>query len=101
MAYVYQHIRLDTDEVFYIGIGSDTEGKYSRANSVIGRKNPYWHNIVNKVGHRVEILNDAMSWEEACEEERRLIKLYGRVSDGGNLNKPNRRWRWGMGIGAG
>jgi len=85
MAYVYQHIRLDTNEVFYIGIGSDTAGKYSRANAVKGRKNPYWNRIVNKVGHRVEILKDGMSWEDACEEERRLIKLYGRF----NLNEGN------------
>lgn len=85
MAYVYQHIRLDTDEVFYIGIGSDTNGEFVRANNVRDRKNRYWNNIVNKVGYRVEILTDGINWEDACEEERRLIKRYGRVSDGGVL----------------
>jgi hypothetical protein len=84
MAYVYQHIRLDTNEVFYIGIGSDTEGKYIRANKKTGR-NPYWHSIVNKAGYRVEILKDGINWEEACEEEKRFIKLYGRR----NLNEGN------------
>jgi hypothetical protein len=29
MAYLYTHIRLDTNEVFYVGIGSDKD--YSRA----------------------------------------------------------------------
>jgi len=84
MAYVYQHIRLDTDEVFYIGIGSDTDGKYKRANKKEGR-NPHWHNIVNKAGYRVEILTDGINWEKACEEEKRFIKLYGRR----NLNEGN------------
>jgi hypothetical protein len=85
MAYVYQHIRLDTDTVFYIGIGSDTDGKFNRANLIKGRKNPHWNNVVNKVGHRVEILTDGISWKEACKEEKRLIKLYGRIADGGIL----------------
>lgn len=84
MAYVYQHIRLDTDEVFYIGIGSDTDGKYERANNK-NHRNQYWKHIVNKVGYRVEILNDDISWEEACEEEIRLIKHYGRT----NINEGN------------
>jgi hypothetical protein len=82
MAYVYQHIRLDTDEVFYIGIGSDTDGKYERANE-IRRRNVVWRNILNKTKHRVEILIDGISWEEACKEEIRLIKHYGRK----NLNE--------------
>lgn len=88
MAYVYQHIRLDTDEVFYIGIGSDTDGKYKRAYTKNGRTNPHWNHIVNKVGYRVEILKDCISREEACEEEIRLIKQYGRenINDGKLVN---------------
>jgi hypothetical protein len=85
MAYVYQHIRLDTNEVFYIGIGSDTDGKFDRAHTIKGRRNPHWHNVVNKVGYRVEILSDSISWDDACKEEKRLIKLYGRIADGGIL----------------
>ena len=45
MAYIYKHIRLDTNEVFYIGIGSDNT--YKRANLKKGR-NIYWNNIINK-----------------------------------------------------
>lgn len=41
MAYVYRHIRLDKNEPFYIGIGSDN--KYSRAKQKTGR-NDRWHN---------------------------------------------------------
>ena len=88
MAYVYQHIRLDTNEVFYIGIGSDTDGKFVRANNVRDRKNRYWNNIVNKVGYRVEILIDVINWVDACDEEIRLIKHYGRrdLNEGNLVN---------------
>lgn len=87
MAYVYIHLRDDTDTPFYVGIGSDTNGKYQRAydEAPNSRKNPHWYNIVNKVGHTVIIVMDNVSWEEACDEEKRLIKQYGRVSDGGIL----------------
>jgi len=96
MVYVYQHIRLDTDEVFYIGIGSDK--KYNRAHAIKGRRNPHWHNVVNKVGYRVEILSDNISWEDACKEEKRLIKLYGRIADGGILTNITKGGDgvWGM-----
>ena len=87
MAYVYIHLRDDTDAPFYVGIGSDTNGKYERAydEAPNSRKNPHWYNIVNKVGHTVIIVMDNVSWEEACVEEKRLIKHYGRVCDGGVL----------------
>jgi hypothetical protein len=90
MAYVYQHIRLDTDEVFYIGIGSDTNGKYKRANKKLGRSE-HWNNIVNKAGYKVEILTHNISWDNACEEERRLIKHYGRkdLNEGTLINRTN------------
>jgi len=81
MAYVYRHIRLDTNEPFYIGIGSDTDGIYTRAFSK-SRNNQYWHNIINKTSYEVEILMDDLTWEEACKKEIEFIKLYGRK----NLN---------------
>jgi hypothetical protein len=74
MAYLYRHIRLDKQEVFYLGIGSDEN--YERANSTNNR-NQYWHNIA-KNGYEVEIVLDNLTWEEACEKEKELIKLYGR-----------------------
>lgn len=75
MAYVYRHIRLDKNEVFYIGIGSDEN--YERASTPKNR-NRYWHNIVNKTPYEVEIILDELTWEEACEKEKEFIKLYGR-----------------------
>lgn len=44
MFYVYEHIRNDTDMVFYVG-----KGYGFRSNSKHNR-NKHWHNIVNKAG---------------------------------------------------
>lgn len=55
MAYVYRHIRLDKNEPFYIGIGSDSE--YKRAHTHHSR-NAHWKNIVNITAYEVEILID-------------------------------------------
>jgi uncharacterized protein YdaT len=71
---VYKHIRLDTNEVFYVGIGS----KISRAFSK-GRRNPYWHNIVKKTDYIVEIVQHCETREEASDIERDLILQYGRI----------------------
>jgi len=78
MAYVYRHVRLDKNEVFYIGIGSDNEGEYKRAFAKEGR-NKYWWNIINKTKYEVEIMLDDLTWEEACAKEIEFVKLYGRI----------------------
>lgn len=63
MAIIYKHIRKNSNEVFYIGIDKS------------------------------EIVGEGLTWEEACNKEQKLIKLYGRrdkqlgslvnMSDGG------------------
>lgn len=70
---VYQHRRLDTNEIFYIGIGKTEKRAYSKHN-----RNKHWKNIVNKVGHKVEIITTCDTREEACQIEQYLIKYYGR-----------------------
>ena len=86
MAYVYSHTRLDTNEVFYIGIGSVEN--YKRAH-VTGNRTKHWKRLVNKAGYKVDILSDNLTWEEACLEEKRLIKHYGRkdLKEGNLINK--------------
>lgn len=83
MAYLYRHIRLDKNVPFYIGIGSDNNGLYTRANSRHSRSK-YWRNISQK-GYEVEILMDGLTWEQACEKEKEFIALYGRLDLGGLL----------------
>jgi len=75
MAYVYQHIRLDTKEVFYIGISKDKN--YQRAYSIDSR-NKWWKNIVNKTEFKVKILKDNLSFKDAKYYETQYIKYYGR-----------------------
>lgn len=80
MAYVYKHIREDKKEIFYIGIGKIKN--YKRAYEKNKSRNPLWENIVKKTDYTVEIIVDNLSWEEACNKEKELIKLYGRIDLG-------------------
>jgi hypothetical protein len=73
MAIVYRHIRLDKNEVFYIGIGKSEKRAYTKRS-----RNQHWKNIVSKTEYKVEIIFENLSWEDACEKEIELIKFYGR-----------------------
>jgi len=77
MAYLYIHTRLDKNEIFYVGIGKDTNGKYTRAFSK-KRRNSFWKYIVNKSEYKVDIIYDNVTWDEACQKEINFIKHYGR-----------------------
>ena len=73
MAIVYQHRRNDTNEVFYVGIGNSK----NRAYESDGR-NKHWRGVVKKVGYQVDVLIEGISWTDACEIEKGLIKDIGR-----------------------
>jgi hypothetical protein len=73
MAVVYEHIRKDTNEVFYVGKGETPSRAFSKHN-----RNRYWKNIVNKTDYTVEIIHSDITQDEACELEKHLIFLYGR-----------------------
>jgi hypothetical protein len=75
MAYVYTYTRLDKNEIFYVGIGSDS--KYKRAKNISSRTD-YFKKIINKSKYKLDIVFDNLSWEEACLKEIELIALYGR-----------------------
>jgi len=87
MAYVYKHTRIDNNEIFYIGIGSDENEGYKRANTTQGR-NSWWYKITNKTSYRIEILYDNLDPETACEKEIELIKVIGRkcINEGTLVN---------------
>lgn len=88
--YVYRHIRIDTNQVFYIGIGIKYKNKYVRVYDTTNR-NKFWRNVVNKTDYKVEIIFDNITWEEAKRKEIRLIKLYGRrdLKQGSLVNLTN------------
>jgi hypothetical protein len=76
MAYVYSHTRLDTGNVFYIGIGSDIFFKRANANK---NRNKHWINIYNKCQIKIDILYSNITWKEACYIEQKLILELGRI----------------------
>lgn len=75
MAYVYRHIRLDTNEVFYIGIGVQPNNK--RAKTSV-KRNRFWLNITSKAEWYHEILFDNLTISEAKQKEKEFISIYGR-----------------------
>jgi len=80
--YIYQHTRLDTNEVFYIGKGVQKKFnyKYYRAFD-IKRRNNIWKNIVNKTDYKVEILFTNLTEIECFKIEIELISKYGKIFD--------------------
>ena len=78
MAVVYRHVRLDTNEVFYVGIGNNEKRAYDKKRS----RSNWWKSITNKTDYRVDVLFDNLNWQEACEKEKEFIKLYGRIDLG-------------------
>lgn len=83
MAYLYKHIRKDTDEVFYVGIGSDDD--YSRAHTT-HKRNQFWNHVTNKTDYDVIIYEDNKTWDEVVELEKYWISHYGRKNqDKGSL----------------
>ena len=75
MKYLDKHIRLDTNEVFYVGIG----GKY-RPNQK--NRNTIWKRIVAKTDYKIEIILESNDYEFIKQKEIELIKFYGRINLG-------------------
>jgi hypothetical protein len=83
MAYLYKHIRKDTNEVFYVGIGSDVD--YSRAHTR-HKRSSFWKKIINKTDYEIIIYEDNKTWDEVIELEKYWISFYGRRDlNGGSL----------------
>ena len=82
--YVYLHRKASTKEVFYVGKG------FGRRAYVKTNRNRFWHNIVDKHGLIVEIVQNYIPEWLAFELEKYLINYYRSVktqlanlSDGG------------------
>ena len=81
--YLYQHIRLDKNEVFYIGVGTiqiikDKYRYYSRSKEKYGR-NLIWKRITSKTDYKIEILIESDDYDFILEKEKEYIELYGRI----------------------
>lgn len=86
--FLYRHIRPDTGEPFYVGIGKQLY-KYNGWSSLYRRayaksdRNDIWKKILKKNNNKyeIEILFCDMSYEYIIEKEKELIKLYGRINN--------------------
>lgn len=88
--YLYRHIRLDTDQPFYVGIGTKNKAKgrtgtqkglYIRAFSK-HVENSIWMSIINKTQWKVEILLESDNLKFIMQKEIEFIQLYGRKNLG-------------------
>lgn len=86
--YLYHHIRLDNNEVFYVGIGKvysrrrtfrfkSFKSKYSRAH-VIKNRNKFWYQIVGKTDYKIEIIFESNDYNFILNKEVEHIKKFGR-----------------------
>lgn len=82
--YLYRHIRLDTGEPFYVGIGTKFtdraythKGIYRRA-FVKSKRNNFWKSVVSKTDYKIEILLESDDYKFINQKEIELIALYGR-----------------------
>jgi group I intron endonuclease len=73
--YVYRHRRLDSNTIFYVGIGKAS--RFFRAYSK-AQRSKWWKSVINICNYEVEILAKNLTKTDACELECFLIKEYGR-----------------------
>lgn len=86
MAYLYCHFKEDTNEPFYVGIGTTKRRHLNLSNRSA------WHKrIVSKHGVRVEIIIDNLTRDAACWWEKRWIRALRQndysicnITDGGD-----------------
>lgn len=87
--YCYRHIRTDTNQPFYIGIGKNTTRRpYARAFAFNKtRRSDYWGRVFDKCDGKIEVdvLYESESHEEIVKKEIEFIKLYGKIRNGGTL----------------
>lgn len=81
--YLYQYVRLDKNEPFYIGVGKRYKGKtdFTRA------KQSHAHNsicmaIIAKTDYRIEIIEEHNDYNFIREREKAMIAKYGRKHNG-------------------
>lgn len=87
--FLYRHIRLDTNKVFYIGYGKLNNGYPNRATKNFSR-NLRWKNITKSSEWYSEIIYQSNNLEEILNKEIEFIKLYGIEDEGGILcNRTN------------
>lgn len=76
MVVVYRHINLDSNKVFYVGIGTEKRAYDYKSRSAA------WKNQADSSNIETEILFECETRDEAYRKEIEFIKLYGRLDKG-------------------
>lgn len=86
--YLYQHIRLDKNEVFYVGIGTQYYERYNytRAKAKSKDRNNIWNGITSRTDYKIEILFESNDYSFIKQKEIEVIAKYKRIKDGGILS---------------
>jgi len=87
--YLYRHIRIDTNEVFYVGIGTKKNNKSSICKSAYyrayekGNRNNICKKIFakNKENFKVDVLFESDNYDFIKDKEKEFIKIYGRINN--------------------
>ena len=76
--FIYQHTRLDTNEVFYIGKGTrQKKGNIYRRAYTKSSRNNYWLNIVQSTPYKVDIIEEFYKEKDCLLRETELIMKHG------------------------
>lgn len=79
--YLYGHIRLDTNDFFYIGVGTkyNHNKDYTRAKAKGKQRNYIWRGIVERCDYNVIILFESDDYNLVKQKEIELISKYGQI----------------------
>jgi hypothetical protein len=76
--YIYEHVRLDRNEVFYVGKGTVKKtNPYGRSQEK-SRRSDLWKKVINKTDYEIRIVFEDEDEKVVFSKEVELIKLYGR-----------------------
>lgn len=79
--YLYGHFRLDTNNFFYIGIGTkyNHDKDYTRAKAKGSQRNYIWRGIVERCDYNVIILFESDDYNLMKQKEIELIAKHGQI----------------------
>lgn len=79
--YLYIHIRLDNNNIFYVGIGTkyNHNKDYTRAKAKGTQRNYIWRGIVSRTEYKVRILFENNDYNFIKQKEIELIAKHGQI----------------------
>lgn len=96
--YLYTHTRLDTNQIFYVGIGKSFNDFNFERSKTTSKRSKEWKQIYNECNCKIkiDIVSKFDNHDDCCKAEISLIKYYGRqINNTGYLvNKAPGGHKW-------